>query len=300
MRSPPESAAVEAKSRFAQPLSARSILSPLAGSLTESFSRASSWAHSLSPRGRRQQPLAESLNEAPADAERSRPNSVSSWSSRSSWKREGGHGFFKREPIPRDVTVSQGKEASPTDFEFQVVIPRRQPDLGLVFFGVILARGPALVITELAPGDSVVNDWNSQCGAHSQERQKLTQDHIIIEVNGLRSSHQAMTRSLQFPGQAVKLGVLRPKVIDLQLTKEPRESLGLSIEFERNHFGLLVTGIVDGLVKRWNESNPSEAVRPGDVIVEVCGARGTAKHLLELVAFYELNISLRLLRDPMT
>lgn len=62
-------------------------------------------------------------------------------------------------------------------------------------------------------------------------------------------------------------------IVVLQKTPQTK-SLGVDIGQSKDPPGVLVAGIKEGLVKNWNETNPTNAMERGDVIIEANGVSG--------------------------
>lgn len=69
---------------------------------------------------------------------------------------------------------------------------------------------------------------------------------------------------------------------EVTLTKGPSDVVGLDVDWG-DMDKLRITKIKEGLVLKWNQSNPSQVVQAGDVIMEINGIKGDAKMLLEAV-----------------
>merc|ERR1719199_2055997 len=69
----------------------------------------------------------------------------------------------------------------------------------------------------------------------------------------------------------------------VRLQRQPNIKLGLRLDGKDGQ-SLLVEKVNVGLVKAWNDANPSLAIQPGDRIVSVNGVRGEPQLLIEQTA----------------
>lgn len=133
-------------------------------------------------------------------------------------------------------------------------------------------------------------EWNE-----SQEDKQLHVRHLdrIMEVNGVQGDCFRLELGMHgFKKEShekwLKLRLRRPQEFELDLRKSAsgdgakEAKVGLDVVTTAME-SLLVKRVKEGLVKRWNSSNPEQAIQQGDRIVEVNKIRGDSQRMLEAV-----------------
>jgi uncharacterized protein YwlG (UPF0340 family) len=124
--------------------------------------------------------------------------------------------------------------------------------------------------------EGAVPAWNK---LNAEGLNVLAGDHIV-EVNGIRGSAKELIASIK-GGAQLSIVIHRPMEFLAAVRKENiTDSVGLDIGYTHIGTTLLVCQVVEGCVKKWNESHPDAAVRRNDRIIEVNGTRGKCKELM--------------------
>merc|ERR1712203_1331739 len=74
---------------------------------------------------------------------------------------------------------------------------------------------------------------------------------------------------------------MQVKTFKVELMRPHGTILGINVDQQTEGQALPVSGIMEGVVMKWNNDNPSHAIQPGDKIIAVDDVEGTA---LQLVA----------------
>eukprot|EP00930_Biecheleria_cincta_P076017 TRINITY_DN6321_c0_g1_i1.p1 TRINITY_DN6321_c0_g1~~TRINITY_DN6321_c0_g1_i1.p1 ORF type:complete len:174 (-),score=39.08 TRINITY_DN6321_c0_g1_i1:682-1203(-) len=130
-----------------------------------------------------------------------------------------------------------------------------------------------------------IND--ARCEAVESKRVRPAPD-LLIEEGRLPEKLVQPAKSLQLvPVQMVhsreKALSKEPRNKEFKVALDRTDSALLGCDVDRQDGQTLVLAAITGvgLVTRWNEVNPGNALRPGDRIVEVNGVRGDAAQLLD-------------------
>lgn len=169
--------------------------------------------------------------------------------------------------------------------EFMVVIDKSNAEdakLGLV---IAHRHGKELRIRELNEG--LVMQWNLK-----NPSKKVMRGDCIYAVNGVRRNCSRMTTTITSASELYIL-VRRSKSDSLRegsefevfIEKDPsQEQLKLGLDVANMGNSLLIRSVQeDGLIHKWNMSNPGKQVKKGDCIFGVNGAEDTCNTLLHLL-----------------
>ena len=71
-----------------------------------------------------------------------------------------------------------------------------------------------------------------------------------------------------------------PEEFQITILKEtPRSKIGVTVERKPHPPEFQIVSIGPGLVRQWNEDNPTETVMPGDTIFEVNGIKSSTEDM---------------------
>jgi hypothetical protein len=146
-----------------------------------------------------------------------------------------------------------------------------------------------------------VDKWNSTC----PESQVICTSHRVCSVDGDAGNGTKLVLKIskaQKTNQEINLILQRPRKIRLKLQKMIGEPLGMVFRYIDAPFGLLISGLRDGLIQDWNSENPSLAVKVGDRILSVNGREtqlGGAEKVIEILQS-EMDVELVILSWPQT
>lgn len=167
---------------------------------------------------------------------------------------------------------------------FVAVVNKTAPDTPLGLH-VDLSDGRALHVCSVRQGPKCpVAQYNSS----AREESQLRAGDYIKAVNGVHGDANQIADALKL-GVKTVLVVQRPDQFKRQVVRRETEPMGLDLNFSEKGSSLVIMSIVDGAVKRC-----APDVRPGDRIVSVDGATGTALELLDIIqrlVSMELEIS---------
>ena len=127
-------------------------------------------------------------------------------------------------------------------------------------------------------------------------------DHLHIYVHKVGDSGgDARSRSRSPPGAyAVPDGATEPEEFaeeeapeEFQVTvrkETPGSKLGVSAQRKHHPPEFKIVAIGEGLVRQWNEENPTETVMPGDTIFEVNGVNSSTEAMCDQIANAQLLV----------
>lgn len=105
-----------------------------------------------------------------------------------------------------------------------------------------------------------------------------------------KSKHSAAPMRLPLKDQ-VELDMTKPTIFQIAINKTEGEKLGLDLEYLPERAILPVRSVLAGhLVATWNLANPTLAVRPGDRVVDINGARGLAATMVQVLGDPESKV----------
>lgn len=146
------------------------------------------------------------------------------------------------------------KQQTVDDPEFEVLTPRRIRDLE----SEMRANCP--------PGRPRVESISSSPKPPLQ----------LIET--LRLSNREFQK---YPGPIIKSQGIHKYVVVVEKT-HAKEKVGLVVVENSKEELLVITQVVDGLIRKWNFNNPDREVRPGDSVVEVNSEINNRKKLQKI------------------
>lgn len=123
------------------------------------------------------------------------------------------------------------------------------------------------LIVDVVPGGPV-----DRYNAAALPAKQIRQGDYLIGVNGVRGDSKKMVAEIQSSAR-VQLEVWRPHVLSVTIQRRSgHEVLGLELDYVATGNSLVITGISNGAVLRWNRGCPDLALRIGDRILSVSGA----------------------------
>jgi len=179
------------------------------------------------------------------------------------------------ETAPAEIQIKVEKDAPPAPAfgSFSVVVPVKGfSSLGLELdhaceLGPMIKEvsktGAVHVFNELHPGTAL----------------KLFD--VITSINGVKSNDASEMMADEKVEGDVALTVLRPRKVELSLSKTT--SLGLKLNFGSASFGAVVGEVGKGLVSTWNTTHSGDAVGENDRIIEVNGTQHLGEDLLAAI-----------------
>eukprot|EP00929_Paragymnodinium_shiwhaense_P021498 TRINITY_DN14009_c0_g1_i1.p1 TRINITY_DN14009_c0_g1~~TRINITY_DN14009_c0_g1_i1.p1 ORF type:complete len:258 (+),score=42.02 TRINITY_DN14009_c0_g1_i1:178-951(+) len=104
----------------------------------------------------------------------------------------------------------------------------------------------------------------------------------IVEINGSRGEVTAMMEILRSERQRLMLRLIRNRPYLVNISRG-NGSIGLALNFTMSMggLGLLIVGVKEGPIARWNELNKERPISVNDRIIEVNGKRLEPNLLLE-------------------
>lgn len=92
------------------------------------------------------------------------------------------------------------------------------------------------------------------------------------------------TEATEVAAEAPEVPPLLPEgVIEVKLTKDSSEKLGLDISHSADKKCVKVKGIKEGCVETWNKANPGKMIEPGDLLIEINGAKDDSEEMLKMI-----------------
>lgn len=80
--------------------------------------------------------------------------------------------------------------------------------------------------------------------------------------------------------KAVKASTAADNEFAVQLVRRQGDRLGVEVECCEDPSALCILDVREGLMQSWNRDHPEQQVRPGDLMVELNGVRGSAEELM--------------------
>jgi len=181
---------------------------------------------------------------------------------------------FTKMPVPVKSKQS-GKRTSKQEYYALCDLEDHDGNLGL---SILRSSGGKLqnkMIVSRVTGGAAFS-WNQIC---APEQVIKPGDHLV-KVNDVRTSDDAWA---SLPGTVAVLTLRRPRWFMVRWRKTGKP-LGLQVKkVPCLTWGIRVCAVGDGLVRDWNELNPSEAVLPADVIVGINGITDDLQQLEDLI-----------------
>merc|ERR1712232_1402455 len=103
---------------------------------------------------------------------------------------------------------------------------------------------------------------------------------FIVEANGQSGDAKQLLEILRTEAQSVVL-VRRPAEITVLVSKD-EGLLGLELQKAPRGHSLLIHEVKDGLIQKWNLTNPDKELKPRDRIVAVNGNRANTAMMMKL------------------
>eukprot|EP00931_Biecheleriopsis_adriatica_P008900 TRINITY_DN110033_c0_g1_i1.p1 TRINITY_DN110033_c0_g1~~TRINITY_DN110033_c0_g1_i1.p1 ORF type:complete len:367 (-),score=51.78 TRINITY_DN110033_c0_g1_i1:36-1109(-) len=159
------------------------------------------------------------------------------------------------------------------------------------------AQQEMCLITSLS-GEGALGHWNTSC----PHKQRIRTGDRILKVNDTGTDDAyaydvACRLSEQLSRKEdLKLYVQHPRRTSLFL-RNLSEPLGIELVLD-SPLGLRISEVKDGLLRRWNTSNPLLALQPGDRIIAVNGLREPADELIKALQNFTEDICLDILAWP--
>lgn len=143
---------------------------------------------------------------------------------------------------------------------------------------VDLQDGKTLYVVAVKPGPFEI--YNK-----SQEKptEQLRPGDTIVKVNGTEGDAAKLEETLKRE-QELEVLVRRNYVSSIMVDKKDAKTFGLQFPAKPIGTCLLVTDVLDGPFKDWNEAHPQQTVQKGDRILAVNGEQGKAPQLLKKFA----------------
>eukprot|EP00403_Amphidinium_massartii_P024999 CAMPEP_0178391464 /NCGR_PEP_ID=MMETSP0689_2-20121128/11178_1 /TAXON_ID=160604 /ORGANISM="Amphidinium massartii, Strain CS-259" /LENGTH=1125 /DNA_ID=CAMNT_0020012011 /DNA_START=11 /DNA_END=3385 /DNA_ORIENTATION=- len=166
------------------------------------------------------------------------------------------------------------KKKDPSQFTVMIPPPRRGLSLGLELDTLDSA---AAHICGLSAGP--ITAYNSTVAAGG----KIRKNDFIVSINGATgfSMLEVMSRAMQHE-LAMLMVVRKAQILYVKLEDVSGiEALGIVHKQMETGTSILISAILSGEIKRWNASNPDQAVKIGDRIFAVNGLAGSASELLK-------------------
>lgn len=142
-------------------------------------------------------------------------------------------------------------------------------------------RDQDTAIIKGVPGGPV-SRWNET----ADESTKVFEGDKILEVSGMRGNSKLLLEELQRLKGETEIILLLQRREEVSVSLHVGNGLiGLDINCNKSKEGLIVKKVNEGIVKKWNSENESIALKAGDRIIAVNGARGEPKMLLEKLRY---------------
>lgn len=179
---------------------------------------------------------------------------------------------------------------TPTLGETFLVTIQKTPfsrDMGI---SLIKVDGVGLLVHTVQEG--LISDWNL-----SQPNLMVLQHDCIYKVNGQTGFPSDLFGLLKSENE-LELTIRRCETFCVQFNQRDEcRGLGLGFEYNASRMTLPINSLRDGLMADWNQEDPSQAVRVGDIIVTVNGVCGSASKMLGKIRT-ESSFCLIVLRPP--
>eukprot|EP00933_Yihiella_yeosuensis_P045774 TRINITY_DN41198_c0_g1_i1.p1 TRINITY_DN41198_c0_g1~~TRINITY_DN41198_c0_g1_i1.p1 ORF type:complete len:292 (-),score=47.66 TRINITY_DN41198_c0_g1_i1:89-964(-) len=183
---------------------------------------------------------------------------------------------------PKDYTTG-----GTTDFEGQSIATTFRSMENDVEYGIFLQRaageslglnidaldGVSLVVSSVKAG--LVRKYNDEM---EDEDLKIKPGDSIVELNGARGSSQALLERLKIDGD-LDIRIKRPRIFSISIARA-YGPLGMQLEHTPTGSSVLVKAVNPGLIKDWNLSHRSLAVKRRDRIFCVNGFQGSPVELM--------------------
>jgi len=175
-------------------------------------------------------------------------------------------------------TADAPSSSSPRPQTFTVLVDFERMGwrpLGLRLTGLI--DNTAIVVVEVMPGP--IMEWN-----HANPNLAVRPRDRIIEVNGVSGESNALVQALKNK-QRLAMVVHPPQEFCVTLKKYGETKVGLEVD-RSDGLTLQVRSVKPGgLVERWNQANPSQAITAYHAVLEVNGVRGDTETMLHAIFF---------------
>lgn len=172
---------------------------------------------------------------------------------------------------------------------------------------VCTAGEDMLLIAQDSKPHPGIQAWNAACRSAGHSHKELVLDDIILAKDAGCDHHDIMAHFMAVAhapasecGTLIdKLCLFRPRCFQVELEKPQGTSLGLQVKTKPPcDFGLVIREVQGGVINDWNAVNPHCEVRVGQIIVAVCGQRGTSQLLLHEIVKVRVEALCLTIIDP--
>lgn len=191
----------------------------------------------------------------------------------------GGGEESARSTQVMDDTCKRGSEGENRSFSrsFEISIERLEQSepLGM---DVVYRKAVGMMEVIFVRDGGLIARWNSTA---SSLQDRILHGDFILSLNGRTGSIRSMVDGIK-DELTLRLDVRRMSNFEVSLARDPEGKLGLTVKVEKLSKYLIVLEILEGgPLQRWNAEHPDNAVRPGDIVLEVNGLLGEAGDLAQ-------------------